>query len=117
MTHWRLMWQMLGPAAAEVPDPFGNLDRIAACTVPVLVIHGDRDQIVPYGQAKQLIDSCGSAQKLLVTITGGGHNDLCVVNSSLYHSALAAFVDSQGDREQVLRALPPSPTNRCCVLM
>ena len=45
--------------------------RRIAC--PVLIIHGDNDQIVPHARAKLVAEITGAE---LVTIPGGGHNPL-----------------------------------------
>jgi pimeloyl-ACP methyl ester carboxylesterase/predicted glycosyltransferase len=45
--------------------------RKIAC--PMLIIHGDNDQIVPYARAKLVAEITGAE---LVTIPGGGHNPL-----------------------------------------
>lgn len=45
--------------------------RRIAC--PMLIIHGDNDQIVPYARAKLVAEITGAE---LVTIPGGGHNPL-----------------------------------------
>ena len=40
---------------------------------PLLMIHGDNDQIQPYARAKLVAEITGAE---LVTIPGGGHNPL-----------------------------------------
>ena len=40
---------------------------------PMLIIHGDNDQIQPHARAKAVAESTGAE---LVTIPGGGHNPL-----------------------------------------
>ena len=42
-------------------------------TCPMLIIHGDNDQIVPYARAQLVAEITGAE---LVTIPGGGHNPL-----------------------------------------
>ena len=59
-------------------DRFPNLERIAQVTSPVLVIAGDRDQIVPLEQSRRLF-AAASWPKTLVVINGADHNDEALV--------------------------------------
>lgn len=60
--------------ARPIPPAFDVSEamyRKIAC--PVLMIHGDNDQIVPYARAELVAEITGAE---LVTIPGGGHNPL-----------------------------------------
>ena len=48
-------------------------------TCPMLIIHGDNDQIVPYARAQLVAEITGAE---LVTIPGGGHNPLAAIPRS-----------------------------------
>ena len=54
-----------------VLDPFDNLAALAEFDGPVLVIHGDRDQIIPTRHGQELAEAAGTAIRLLPC----GHND------------------------------------------
>lgn len=59
-----------------VRDPLDSRAALATRPeLPVLVFHGDRDQVVPYGLGQELAASLG-ARGELVTLAGIGHNDL-----------------------------------------
>lgn len=77
--------------AFEDKDGFGNLDKIARATIPTLLIHGERDWIIPIGDAEALYAAAGAADKKLVRIPGAGHNDLLLVGRQAYFDAVAAF--------------------------
>jgi Hydrolases of the alpha/beta superfamily len=79
------------PDAFEHKDGFGNLDKIAKTGLPTLIIHGERDWIIPVGDGEALYDTSPSARKTFVRIPGGGHNDLMLVGRKQYFEAVAAF--------------------------
>jgi fermentation-respiration switch protein FrsA (DUF1100 family) len=55
-------------------DKFATVDRIAAVRVPLLVIAGDRDRIVPVDQSRRLYEMASQPKSLLI-IAGADHND------------------------------------------
>lgn len=63
---------------------------------PLLVIHGDRDSIIPYRAGKRVFDDAGTTRKTLATIAGADHNDLHLVNAGEYWKAVDAFVELVG---------------------
>ena len=48
--------------AALVPDAYPTLERIARVRCPVLILHGDRDDIVPVGHGQALFAAAPAAQ-------------------------------------------------------
>jgi fermentation-respiration switch protein FrsA (DUF1100 family) len=67
---------------------------LARYSGPLLVVHGDRDSIIPFGAGRQVYERAPSSQKHFVAIPGADHNDLHVVNPSLYWDSLDRFVVS-----------------------
>lgn len=66
---------------------------LASNRAPVLVIHGDRDSVIPYALGRELHASlAGTAQ--LVTIKGGDHNDAEPADREAYWAAVEQFVAS-----------------------
>ena len=61
--------------APLLPDVYPSLDRIGDLHVPVLVIHGDRDEIVPFDQGRALFDAA-PGPKQMRAVPGVGHNDI-----------------------------------------
>ena len=76
----------------EDSDGFGNLTKIMKVEIPLLVIHGEADVLIPPHNGRELFEGCGTQQKRLVLIPGGGHNDLMFVGLKTYFDALEAFV-------------------------
>jgi hypothetical protein len=69
--------------------------RTAASTVrgPVLVMHGERDTIIPAAQGRELAQALG-ARARWVAVPGAGHNDLLAVPA--VWREVRGFLDSLG---------------------
>jgi hypothetical protein len=67
--HYRFL-----PVGWMLRDRFQSIDRIAQVRAPVLVIAGDRDDIVPVDQSKRLYEAAHAPKKLVI-ISGADHND------------------------------------------
>lgn len=77
--------------AFEQRDGFGNLEKMARIKLPTLLIHGERDWIIPIADAELLFEACRVKDKALVRIPGAGHNDLMLIGRKAYFEALAKF--------------------------
>ena len=73
-----------------VPDAYPSLHRVRDLRAPLLVIHGERDEIVPplYGEA--LYDAAPDPKRLHI-VEGAGHNDLVTRAGDEWAAAIAAF--------------------------
>lgn len=77
---------------------------------PVITIHGDRDELVPYAHAVRLekqLDQAGVVNEL-VTVAGGGHGGFTREEESHAYIAIEAFLDQAG----VLQDPAPGPGAR-----
>lgn len=61
--------------AALVPDAYPSLRLISGLHAPLLVVHGERDEIVPLSQGRALFEAAPGAKRMRV-LPGVGHNDL-----------------------------------------
>ncbi len=75
-----------------VTTKYDTLEKIARVEVPVMVLHGDRDEIVPFSMSGELFDAV-KGPKRFYTIEGAGHNDTYHVGGPAYFDALQEFVD------------------------
>ena len=101
MVH-QLAGSMLGPQAgqtlAALPDPmaatFGKTTLMKARTLccPALVIHGDRDDIVPSSQGQDCFNQLGSADKTFERYPMAGHNDVIATNGAGWTAAMAKLL-------------------------
>jgi len=55
-------------------DKFDNARKIKEVKIPSCIIHGDRDEIIPFSQGQELASIASSAS--FRTVKGGMHNDL-----------------------------------------
>ncbi len=72
---------------------FDSKSRIARVHVPLLLIHGDHDQTVPYRLGRELCDAA-PGPKTLWTVPGGDHNDLRETAGPEYRERLRRFYAS-----------------------
>ena len=63
------------PTSILVNNAFDNVILLTSYQNPVTIIHGDKDQIIPFRLGQKLFESLNT-RKNLVTIGGAGHNDL-----------------------------------------
>lgn len=73
-----------------VPDALDNAAILSQSNLPVLLIHGDRDKVVPFQNAEDLYRSaCG--EKWLVVCPNSGHR-LYPESDSLHRSAVHRYI-------------------------
>lgn len=75
LKNYAVMWMGSSPNAAEIARKVSPLTYVRPGLPPILTIHGDKDDVVPYSHAtrlKEALDKAGASNKL-VTIPGGGH--------------------------------------------
>lgn len=71
---------------------FENHEKIRQWAGPLLVIHGEFDQLISFSQGKDLFDACPSVEKTLVKIPGANHNDIFIRGLDLYMEAVKTLV-------------------------
>jgi len=67
--------RIAGPLAALVWDRYPSRDYIPRVHMPVLIVHGDRDMVVPFSQGQRLY-ALANEPKEFVRIAGGQHATL-----------------------------------------
>jgi len=70
---------------------FDTARHLRSVSVPILVMHGDRDSVIPYPLGRALFDGI-HGQKTFVTIAGGDHNDFAPADPQKYWAAVDRFV-------------------------
>ena len=74
------------------PDPVGNERKVSGLNLPLLVIHGERDQLIHVSEGQKLYDASPSDTKMILRIEGLGHNDL-IMAAVRYFSKIRAFLN------------------------
>jgi len=65
---------LAGPAASlAVPDRYDNLGKIARVRCPVVILHGDRDEVIPVAMGRAL--AAAAPGITYVEVAGASHND------------------------------------------
>jgi fermentation-respiration switch protein FrsA (DUF1100 family) len=73
-----------------VPDAYPSLRLIRRLRAPLLVIHGERDAIVPAEHGRALYEAAREP-KLLRIFPDAGHNDLIATAGEQWASTIADF--------------------------
>lgn len=63
------------PVDLLLKDRYDNFSKIKSVKIPLLVLHGAVDPVVPYSQGKKLFDAANEPKKM-ETFPHGGHVDL-----------------------------------------
>ena len=74
-----------------VRNHFDSLTRIRHLSVPVLVLHGDQDKIVPLSQGRKLYEAANEPKRFQV-LEGAAHNDTYEVGGEKYWSTIETFI-------------------------
>lgn len=69
------------------------LQMIAQIRIPALILHGDRDSLVPWAEGKLIYDTLNSSKQML-TIPGASHNDIIFRDIPRYFGAIQDFINS-----------------------
>jgi fermentation-respiration switch protein FrsA (DUF1100 family) len=72
---------------------YESLRKMSEIRVPLLILHGDRDEVVPLEQAHRLYAAANEPKRLYV-IRGASHNDTYVVGGAAYFDVWASFLRS-----------------------
>ncbi|RME46116.1 MAG: alpha/beta hydrolase [Deltaproteobacteria bacterium] len=73
---------------------FETIAKIGAISMPLLVIHGTKDELVPFEFGRRLYEKAGSARKSFHAVVGAGHNDTDLVGGEAYLRTIDRFVRS-----------------------
>jgi uncharacterized protein len=72
---------------------FNSRHKVAGVHVPLLIIHGDRDDTVPYAMGRALFEAANEP-KSLWTVEGATHVDIVEVAGPQYRARLQSFYES-----------------------
>src|SRR5208283_2184290 len=80
------------PAIAYVvKSRFDSLRKIRDVRAPILIVHGTRDEVIPFAMGQQLF-AAAPEPKRFYSIEGAGHNNLMEVGGESYLECLHQFV-------------------------
>lgn len=89
----RLPWLWLYPQLAFAGVELDNAGYLNGKHAPLLLVHGDKDAILPIKHAYKVIANA-SEPKTFVKVAGAGHNDVSTFDVKVFATALQNFVDA-----------------------
>jgi fermentation-respiration switch protein FrsA (DUF1100 family) len=81
------------PLSALVRTRYENEAKAPRLRVPLLVLHGERDEIVPFAQGRRVF-AAAPEPKRFYAIPGAGHNDTYLVGGDAYWDAVRDFLET-----------------------
>lgn len=81
------------PAGFREERAFDHLGKIGRIRCPTLVIHAERDHIIPFADGRALYEASGAADKRLLEIPGANHNDLFARGLDAYLEAVGRLAE------------------------
>jgi len=100
LKNYAVMWMGSTPNASEVAKSVSPLTYVRKENPPVLTIHGDKDDVVPYSHATRLHESLEKAgvTNQLFTIKGGGHGMFTQEQYIASFAEVWKFLEARGIR-------------------
>jgi fermentation-respiration switch protein FrsA (DUF1100 family) len=81
------------PVKFLLKDRFPSIERIRRLSCPLLVLAGDRDQIVPAEDSRTLFEAANMKEKRFVTIPGADHNDDALLDGTRLIREVTGFLE------------------------
>ncbi len=88
--RWPVQWL--------VRNRYDSLASIGRVERPLLILHGERDEIVPVSQGRKLFEAANSPKQFRL-LAGAGHNDTYSTGGAAYWDALAEFTAGLGEQD------------------
>ncbi|MEO1856687.1 MAG: alpha/beta hydrolase [Rubritalea sp.] len=73
-------------------DRFPNIERIKNITLPLMLIHGDQDEVIPQSHGKALV-SAHKGKHVFHSLEGRGHNDIYGDSPEEIEAYIQLFLD------------------------
>lgn len=81
-----------------MPFQFDSLERIRKITCPILMVHGERDPIVPF-EMSQKLEQAVRSRLVRLDLPDAGHHDLFVKGGKILWNKVYEFINSLSDAE------------------
>ena len=82
-------WRLL-PVSLVLTQEFDTLSKVPKIRMPVLIVHGTSDAIVPFEMGERLF-AAAAGPKRFIKVEGGSHHNLSSVANDQYRAALREF--------------------------
>ena len=91
-----------------VKTRYDNVGKASRLKMPLLVLHGDRDEVVPFAQGRRVFEAAPEPKRFFA-IPGASHNDTYYVGGEAYWRALGEFLDGLPASEGTGVSPAPAP--------
>ncbi|MFW9993295.1 MAG: alpha/beta hydrolase [Candidatus Odinarchaeota archaeon] len=80
----------------SIENKYSNQEMIKHVKIPLLVIHGENDFLIPVQDGHDLFKACGTeeSRKRILVIKNAGHNDIWFTGGEQYMKAVTGFIDN-----------------------
>ncbi|MEL6470732.1 MAG: alpha/beta fold hydrolase [Cyanobacteria bacterium J06623_4] len=81
------------PVDRLLTQRFESLEKVRSLQMPLLLMHGTADRVVPAEMSQALYDAAATEDKTLLWVEGADHNNLPLVAGDRYSQAVGAFIE------------------------
>ncbi|MFH2000559.1 MAG: alpha/beta hydrolase, partial [Planctomycetota bacterium] len=81
------------PIRLLLTERIDNTVELARYEAPLLILHGDCDEVVPYSMGQELFRNAVSPDKRMVTLEGGDHNFIGTTHGAQIIDAVSEWLD------------------------
>ena len=69
----------------------GAVEAVRTARVPIMIMHGEEDDFVPFSMCGEIFDACAAPEKELLTIPRAGHGTAYFYDTERYAGTVGAF--------------------------
>lgn len=85
------------PLGPLIKTRYDVVEKVKKIKAPLLVVHGERDDIVPFEQGKKVFEAATGTKKFQA-LPGAHHNDTFEVGGDAYFDAIKNFIPKAGEK-------------------
>lgn len=80
------------PPGLSLDEVYDSIEKVKVCDCPVMVIHGEADDLIPVGEGIDLYEAA-PGRKDLYLVPHAGHNDVSIIAGANYARRISAFLN------------------------
>lgn len=81
------------PSGLSLGEEYDSIRKVKDCDCPVMVIHGEMDDLIPVGEGMDLYQAA-PGRKEIYLVPGAGHNDVSMVAGAEYVRRISFFLNA-----------------------
>lgn len=78
--------------AGFLPSDISPLNSARRLQMPVMLVHGKQDELIPYSHAEEIFAALPSGRKILRPVEGAGHSRVLATDSTRLFTEMAVFL-------------------------